>query len=93
MSSFYAYETMNYAVVGPFASAEEAETWMIRVVPPEDWFNAPRSDYSRNGWRVGTLEQAQRMTGENIELETPAHAEARYRECYAEYYPKFTPPQ
>jgi hypothetical protein len=78
---FYAYESINYTAVGPFATQAEAQAWITRVVPPED-----REEADENGFRVISGETAKDYAEE---FETPEAVEARYAECYAEYYPNF----
>jgi hypothetical protein len=87
---FYAYETTNNTVVGPFATEGEARDWMIRAVPPEDRNGTPEnaaSDLPNQGWDVDALEEITELI--DPEFETPAEAETRYADGYADYYPNF----
>jgi hypothetical protein len=87
---FYAVETLNDTAVGPFATRELADAWILAVVPPCDRLGA--GDYPARGYRTIPLTQ---LSDPHLFLdltrETPAEAAARYRDCYAEYYPDFVP--
>ena len=77
----YVFETMNESAIGPFASRDAAEAWLVKVVPPEDRDGAPEnkvSDISGEGYRIGTLAEVNDQLS-SPQFETPTAAEARLR--------------
>lgn len=93
MTKFYLFETLNDSVIGHFDSREAATAWMTAYIPPEDRNGTPENeagDYPGSGYRVGDAEAVEEWM-EDYEVEKPEAAQARYAECYQEYYPNFTP--
>jgi hypothetical protein len=71
---YYAFETCNNTVV-PFATLADAQAWIARVVPPQDYYDAAPDARSyadaytgdgrgtRDGWRTGILADVQEQCG------------------------------
>ena len=95
---YYAFETCNNTVV-PFATLADAQAWIARVVPPQDYYDAAPDARSyanaytgdgrgtRDGWRTGILADVQEQCGDwdcCTRISASAMA-AQYAECYYDY--------